>query len=127
MTKLTRTVAIAGVVAAAMAIALTSSQTAAAGQTAAASQTAAATINPFAASRTTTASKRTVAARRACGFVGGETYRHCASRTHVLIDAKNIWGTTYRNICVGPGDTHLGYLSYWVISYAWYIGKLCRG
>jgi hypothetical protein len=61
---------------------------------------------------------------QACGFVGGETYRHCGN-THVLIDAQNIWGTTYRNICVGPGDTHLGYLSTWVISYAWYIGRLC--
>ncbi|HMG42521.1 MAG TPA: DUF6355 family natural product biosynthesis protein [Acidimicrobiales bacterium] len=61
---------------------------------------------------------------QACGFVGGETYRHCGN-THVLIDARNIWGTTYRNICVGPGDTHLGHLSTWVIQYAWYIGKLC--
>ncbi len=63
-------------------------------------------------------------AAQACGFVGGETYRHCGT-THVLIDARNIWGTTYRNICVGPGDTHLGHLSTWVISYAWYIGRLC--
>jgi hypothetical protein len=61
---------------------------------------------------------------QACGFVGGETYRHCGT-THVLIDAEDFWGTTYRNICVGPGDTHLGHLSTWVISYAWYIGRLC--
>ena len=99
MTKLTRIIAIAGVLAA-MAIAVAGSQTAAASQS-------------------------TAVGSRACGFVGGETYRHCSTWTHVLIDAQNIWGTTYRNICVGPGDTHLGYLSYWVISYAWYIGKRC--
>lgn len=63
--------------------------------------------------------------QQTCGFVGGETYRHCSTRTRVLIDAKDFWGTTYRNICVGPGDTHLGYLSTWVIRNAWYIGKTC--
>lgn len=125
MTKLTRKVAVAGVVAAVLAISLAASQTAAAGQTAAASQKAPATMSAFPASHTATTSKRGAAAPRDCGFIGGETYRHCSTWTHVLIDAENIWGTTYRNICVGPGDTHLGYLSYWVISYAWYIGKLC--
>lgn len=125
MTKLTRKAAIAGVVAAVLAISLAASQTAAAGQTAAASQKAPAMMSAFPAGKTATASRRAAAGTRSCGFIGGETYRHCSTWTHVLIDAENIWGTTYRNICVGPGDTHLGYLSYWVISYAWYIGKLC--
>ena len=65
------------------------------------------------------------AAAQACGFIGNETYRHCDARTRVLIDARNFWGTTYRNICVRPGDTYLGYLSYWRIINAWYIGRTC--
>ncbi|MDA0136898.1 DUF6355 family natural product biosynthesis protein [Solirubrobacter deserti] len=99
--------------------------TAAAAQAPALSTAPPATITSFAAGPAASTSTRVPAARRACGFVGGETYRHCATRGRVLIDAENIWGTTYRNICVKPGDTHLGYLSYWVIAYAWYIGRTC--
>jgi len=125
--KSTRILAIVAGVAAMLAVA----QPAAASDTATASQSATAargaaplTTSPLVSGQPAGASKNAAAAR-ACGFVGGETYRHCSTWTHVYIDAQNIWGKTYRNICVGPGDTHLGYLDYWVISYAWYIGKRC--
>jgi hypothetical protein len=65
------------------------------------------------------------ASAETCGWLGSETYRHCDPTTRVMIDARNIWGTTYRDICVGYGDHNLGYLSYWRITYAWYNGKLC--
>jgi hypothetical protein len=64
------------------------------------------------------------ASAHSCGFNTDQYYRHCGN-THVLLDARSFWGTTYRNICVGPGDTYLGYLSYWRIVNAWYIGRLC--
>ena len=111
--------------AAAMALSLAAAQPAAASQSATAQRAAAPlSSSPLVSGQPATAGKNAAAAR-ACGFIGGETYRHCSNRTEVLIDARNIWGKTYRNICVGPGDTHLGYLDYWVIQYAWYIGKLC--
>lgn len=58
-----------------------------------------------------------------CGYNYDETYRHCGT-THVLVTAEDFWGTQY-TVCVGPGDTSLGYLSYWRITGAWYIGYLC--
>lgn len=62
---------------------------------------------------------------RSCGFNTDEYYVHCDPYTHVLIDARSFWGTTYRDICVGPGTTYLGYLSYWRIVNAWYNGRTC--
>jgi hypothetical protein len=64
-----------------------------------------------------------VAAAHACGYNSDEYYRHCGD-THVIIRAENFWGTDYY-LCVGPGDTYLGYLSDWRIIYAVYIGYLC--
>jgi hypothetical protein len=58
-----------------------------------------------------------------CGYNYDEVYTHCGT-THVLITAEDFWGTEY-TLCVGPGDTSLGYLSYWRITGAWYIGYLC--
>lgn len=62
-------------------------------------------------------------AAETCGWLGGETYNHCGN-THVVLRATDFWGTDYYP-CVGPGRTHLGYLSTWVIRYAVYIGYTC--
>lgn len=69
--------------------------------------------------------KSALAAGRGCGFNTDEYYRHCDPNTRVLMDARNFWGTTYRDICVGYGDTYLGDLSYWRIVNAWYNGRTC--
>ncbi|MFY1688378.1 DUF6355 family natural product biosynthesis protein [Plantactinospora sp. WMMB782] len=62
-------------------------------------------------------------AAQACGWLGGETYNHCGN-TYVILRATDFWGTDYYP-CVGPGETHLGHLSTWVIRYAVYIGRTC--
>lgn len=63
------------------------------------------------------------ASAHSCGFNSDEVYNHCGN-THVLVTARNFWGTQY-TVCVGPGEHDLGYLSYWRIVNAWYIGWLC--
>jgi uncharacterized protein DUF6355 len=63
------------------------------------------------------------ASTQACGFYQPESYNHCGN-TWVQIHAENFWGTDYY-LCVGPGVTHLGYLSTWRIINAVYTGFLC--
>jgi hypothetical protein len=61
-----------------------------------------------------------------CGWLGAgsESYRHCSTRTHVVLRVEDFWGTDYYP-CVGPGVTFLGNLSRWRIVDATYIGRTC--
>jgi uncharacterized protein DUF6355 len=114
MTRIKRMLAIALLATATMAAPLAASGTATAAPRPA-SQTATVSAAPQAATDG--------ASTQACGFFQPESYNHCGD-THVIIRAENFWGTDY-HLCVGPGVTHLGYLSDWRIVYAVYIGFLC--
>jgi hypothetical protein len=79
----------------------------------------------FACATTTALMRADSAQARVCGYNYDEVYRHCTNDgSHILITAEDFWGTQY-TLCVGPGDTSLGYLSYWRITGAWYIGYTC--
>ncbi|MDT8910041.1 DUF6355 family natural product biosynthesis protein [Amycolatopsis sp. PS_44_ISF1] len=50
-------------------------------------------------------------------------YNHCTSDgSHILIREDRV-GELDKNVCVGPGSTHLGPAL--IVRYARYIGKLC--